>query len=133
MSYSAEDLIATIRSLRREHIHGMHSVGKAGVSPHVLYKEVSQRVSAQQLILLLHELRDRNVIIILGRQGFYEGRGPLCVVDLPLDEAFLRNWRWTRIVDEDEEYFHAIRIYIVADGLPSTVAKQGVVKRALAQ
>lgn len=136
--FKAIDLLKEIRAIRLSNIPGMNPGGAAGLSPRRLAQELRTRVSVSELLALLTTLREHGEIIILAREGFHEGYGPLCVINCPLDETFLmanqhRGDRWRRVLNDQEDYFTAVRIYVVADGLPKTLAKQGVVKRALAR
>lgn len=126
------DLVREISSLRRNHIHGMKNQGRSGVALHLLWQSVSERICIDKLLLFIRKARDSGEVLIVGRKGFHEGRGPLVVVESELDQDFLvSERRWKQGVEGNESYYHHLRLYIVADGLPSSLVKQSVVRRAL--
>lgn len=125
MLFTESDLIGTIRSLRKR--------DRAGVAPHLLYKEVSQRLPPQKLLGLLTLLRNNSTVAILGRNSFFDETGPLCIIDVPLDDEILKGRRWDRVTKEGHDYYCHVRIYILADGFPSSIANKGVVKRFLSR
>lgn len=127
MAYTTTALLGDIRAIQRKNIHGMGEEGRAGVSPYILYGEVSQRATRKKLLGLLHELRASNQILIVGRKT-RPGSG-MHVIEFPLDEAFFG----CGACEVGEETFYPVRIYVIADGLPKSLARQGVIKRALAR
>ncbi len=127
------DLIAEIRLHRNDKVHNLCPGGSAGLALRIIYRESSQRVTTTTLLALLSVEREKGTILIVGKKVL-PTRGRLwSIIECPLDSGVLESRFWKRLADGTEECFADIRVYVLADGLPASIAGQGRVKRWLSR